>query len=973
MTNWPGMDGEALAVVGSQSEGGAMKWSWVLLYFILFVTPSYATVRVKLDPQATPREIYGASKLTGVLESRNFRAPANPQVIAAVRTSSLLAGYPSLPQFATGDSEAFHILRVRNTWLVVGSDPSGVLYGCLELARIAKASDSLPKKIDMTDRPALHIRGTNLFWMKRGRYNWEVTPENFPWFFDRVLMLRYLDELVRDRYNTLVFWNGHPFPYFLELSRYPEARVLNDSDLRRNIEYFKWFTQEADRRGLWTVFHFYNIHVSPSFAKAHGKEGVNEENPESTPLLAAYMRYCVSEFVDTYPSVGLMLTAGEALHVKAEEYVRDVIIAGIKDTGKNPPLIVRQWTIDPYRFRDTILPNYDNLFTMMKHNTEMLVSPFPDARNKIWASFGKNHIVNLHELGDVKPFRWGSPVWIDQAVQNWKSLGFSGFHVYPMTSWMWPTTLDRTDPLLNVIDRDAIWTDAFGRYGWQPNRPPAEEEAFWKARLSERFGSATAGNAIYTYYVKTGPVLPGFQNMVNIYNMNHFPTAVSEEASLDAILHSQRWGDSGDYLARPLDEVTLQAFETRFGNLPAEVRSQPPLSVRDYLQPHSQAIEPLPLADTLVSMAENSLAGLEAANGTATTNNDEFARFTSDNLCILYLARFYRAKIAAAIAKGKFDASGNFAEYDTLLAQLEQSVIQYRKLEEIATQNYRQASDLGEWHSWTATLKSFEDELSFYRDQHSLSAKGAELVYLGLDGQMNNASNAFHWLLEYARQQAHWASQSYAFGDSPFQHAKLVVVYDLGSPEYQRKEKQLQAWVEHGGRLLLWDVKPSVATPPFLEGLLFRRDSSHEAPDFVGFRESTSPLLLHLSGSKQDIDAHCGVSPNIAGTSQDWQELAYTVVSTANLEQIQWGYGTFGPRWSSLLNSDRRPVLLTKKIGKGEVLLAELGSCNILPKSGMSTGQEAEAPAYLREFVQNLLNWAETRAVNGHAESEKQK
>jgi len=124
------------------------------------------------------------------------------------------------------------------------------------------------------------------------------------------------------------------------------------------------------------------------------------------------MRHCVSEFVKSYPSVGLMLTAGEALHIKAEEFVRDAIIAGIKDSGKHPPLIVRQWTIDPYRFRDIIKPNYDNLYTMMKHNTEMIVSPYPDPRHATWISFGQNHIVNVHENGDIKPFRWGSPVFI---------------------------------------------------------------------------------------------------------------------------------------------------------------------------------------------------------------------------------------------------------------------------------------------------------------------------------------------------------------------------------------------------------------------------------------------------------------------------------------------------------------------------------------------------------------------------------
>jgi len=434
---------------------------------------------------------------------------------------------------------------------------------------------------------------------------------------------------------------------------------------------------------------------------------------------------------------------------------------------------------------------------------------------------------------------------------------------------------------------------------------------------------------------------------------------VSEEASLNAILHSQRWGDTGDYLARPLDEVTLRTYEARYGTLSTEVRHRPPLSVRDYLEAHAPAIEPLPLASILVSMAEDSLAGLETAKGSATRDEDEFARFADDNRCIVYLAHFYEAKLTAAIAKGKYDATGDFAEYDKMLEFLRQSVVHYRKLADLASLNYRQGSDLGEWHSWNAAANNFENELAFYRNQRALGAQGGDLVYLGLDGPMSNASNAFHWLLENKSQEIHWSSESYAFGDSPFQRAKLVVVYDLGSPDYLRYASQLQAWVEHGGKLLFWDVNPSVVAPPLLDGLLFRNDSFHQPPNFITFQESGSPLLLDLSGSRQELDPNCGTTANIVGTSGGWQELAYTVLPSVNLDQIQWGYGTFGPRWTSTLNSARRPVLVSKKFGDGEILLAEMGNCNILPAPGLITERTDDAPLYLREFINNIVRWSQ--------------
>ncbi len=938
-----------------------MKLLSISLFAVLLAVPARASVPIFLDPQATPREHYAASRLTTILEYPGFHAPYGARILAGVRSSTVFAEFSALSQFAPSDTEAFQIRRTGDNWLVVGSSPSGVLYGCLELARRAALLNSLPEAIDLTDRPAFRIRGTNLFWMKSGSYNWPVVPEKFPWFFDRALMTRYLDELAGNRYNALFFWNGHPFPYFLGLDRFPEAGMLSPQDLQRNIDYFQWFTAEADRRGIWIVFHFYNIHVSPNFALAHKYEGVKEENAESTPLLADYMRYCVSQFVNTYPNVGLMITAGEALHVNPELYIRDVIIKGLLETAKNPPLIVRQWTIDPNRFRDIVLPSYNNLFTMMKHNTEMLVSPVPDPRNKTWVEFGKNHIVNLHELGDVKPFRWGSPVWIEQAVQNWKSMGISGFHVYPMISWTWPQTLDQAEPSLSVIDRDQIWLQAFGRYGWQPDRPAEEEAIFWKDLLTDRFGSPEAGAAIYNFYVKTGPILPGLQNVVNIFNMNHFPTAVSEEASLNGILHATRWGGVDNYLGRPLDAYTLAAYEQRYGKLSEAERASPPLSVRDSLYGHKRGIQPLPLADLFVAMAEDSLKQLSGAQSSVKLELEEFARFQSDSRCILLLARFFRAKLQAAIEKGRYDESLNLAHYDRMLNSLDRSVQVYRQLTTLTTSAYRQASDLGDWHRWSTALANFEQEAAFYHSQRALTASGADVVYLGLDGPMNDASNAFHWLLEDFRQHQGWSSQSYAFGNSPFSRAKLAVLYDSGSHDFLSYSNQLRTWVEQGGKLLVWNIVPGTRTSPLLEGLAFHPDSSHELPSQIAFENSQHPLLRGLSGKYFDLPTRCSSSGNLLRASDTWSELAYTIVETLNTEQIQWGYQPFGPRWTSTFEDAHKPTLLFRKFGRGEVAVADIGACEILPKPKMSQNKLEEAPPYLVDFSRNAVAWAADR------------
>jgi hypothetical protein len=56
---------------------------------------------------------------------------------------------------------------------------------------------------------------------------------------------------------------------------------------------------------------------------------------------------------------------------------------------------------------------------------------------------------------------------------------------------------------------------------------------------------------------------------------------------------------------------------------------------------------------------------------------------------------------------------------------------------------------------------------------------------------------------------------------------------------------------------------------------------------------------------------------------------------------------------------------LIKKIGAGEIMHSELGTCNILPKPSQPSGELVGAPLYLRELTQNLLRWAKEGPSNG--------
>jgi len=66
--------------------------------------------------------------------------------------------------------------------------------------------------------------------------------------------------------------------------------------------------------------------------------------------------------------------------------------------------------------------------------------------------------------------------------------------------------------------------------------------------------------------------------------------------------------------------------------------------------------------------------------------------------------------------------------------------------------------------------------------------------------------------------------------------------------------------------------------------------------------------------------------------------------------QFYTGDETFGPRWTSLMDPQRVPLLLVRQYGNGEVAIAQLSACRFPVR--------AEPPQFLRQFVNNLLHWA---------------
>ena len=142
-----------------------------------------------------------------------------------------------------------------------------------------------------------------------------------------------------------------------------------------------------------------------------------------------------------------------------------------------------------------------------------------------------------------------------------------------------PTGLQAAGRKLLWLDRDALYLEAFGRYLWKADRDPQAEQQHWEQYLARKFGSAKAGKALYQWYVLTGPISPGMQNLTATRFMNWWPTVMLQNQDLDRILKArQRIDDvpawltkatgSEDYYSQPVDTYFFERYKAKY-HLPA--------------------------------------------------------------------------------------------------------------------------------------------------------------------------------------------------------------------------------------------------------------------------------------------------------------------------------------------------------------------------------------------------------------------
>jgi hypothetical protein len=680
----------------------------IFAFALLLALPCVAraeTVSIVIESNAAPRVAFGAEKIAEALKAVKLNATIvrsepksgpkiylnQPQNPGAGRESfSLMSRRRGDESQTKQNSETPHVVSYGGIE-VVGGDDSGALYGCLELAKRIRESGKLPTGLHFTDKPVFTLRGACVGMQKtfiipgRHVYEYPCTPDLFPWFYDKQLWQEYLDFVVANRMNTLYLWNGHPFASLVRLKDYPYAVEVPEDVFQKNTEMFRWLTQECDKRGIWLVQMFYNIIVSKPFAETNG---ISTQLSAPTPLTADYTRKSIAEFVKQYPNVGLMVCLGEALQGTSNQlnWCTNVILPGVLDGMKaaglkeEPPVVIRTHAMDANAIIPTAVRMYTNLFTESKYNGESLTTWEPRGKQAaIHVAMSKlsPHLVNIHILSNLEPFRYGDQQFIQKCMQASRDrLGATGIHLYPLSYWNWPYSPDIADPPLKQWERDWIWYEAWARYAWNPDVPDVEDRAYWVGRLAEHYGNTNAAEKILDAYNAAGEVAPRLIRRFGITEGNR--QTLSLGMTLDQLVNPNKYGAIEDlWLSQAPPGERLDEYVKKEWNHEPHIGETPDSIIAEVLAESSNAVA------LVVSIPSSGLK-----------NRAEFMRLENDVFCVEALAQTYAAKVSTAENVLRFNISHDTADMERAEKFLAKSYSAYQKLTALTEKAYHFANSM---------------------------------------------------------------------------------------------------------------------------------------------------------------------------------------------------------------------------------------------------------------------------------------
>lgn len=647
------------------------------------------TSAVLVYDDSQPAIKFAAGDLKAALEQKNqFTVATLPPSQLAVQTAPVqvvvttngaIAGQPPVAGLA---KEGYAIRRVTQggitRWWVIGHDAPGAMYAALDLADSVKIDASLVNVVDKQVNPNLAIRGFK-FNIPLDDRTPSYADDSMAAQYNTVEMWslpywqRFLDQMARNRMNSLSLWNRHPFPSMVKVPEYPkvaladvraETGLLNGGSnqggasvtvktmsIDDKIKHWRDVMQYARDRGVDVSLFTWNIHLYDA-----EKAGYGLTTSASNTATKDYFRKSVRSLILTYPLLaGIGVTAGENLdglsREAKEQWVWDTYGQGYADAvrelqdpasphyspGRKVRFFHRAHQVDVASITDKFnaLPGYADAESSLNLTFKYSQAHMHASTRPLFISdwlptvpAGKKVTLEVRN-DDFYNLRWGDPDFARAYLGNFPDRSkINGFLMGPDGyTWGREVVSKRPQtPRQQTIDKAWYGFMLWGYLAYDPNVP---NERF-QALLGARYPEVPSGN-LYVGLASVSKILP----LVTRFFWGALDFQWYPEASFNQ--------DNG-YLG-------VKAFiDPVYDPMNAKEDGDAPLlmSVKDYVNKTGAAgrLTPLDVAAKLKQYADAGTASVSSLNA---GSNVDLLETIGDVKATAALGRYYADKILGAV------------------------------------------------------------------------------------------------------------------------------------------------------------------------------------------------------------------------------------------------------------------------------------------------------------------------------------
>ena len=362
---------------------------------------------------------------------------------------------------------------------------------------------------------------------QQGYSQWESHTDW--WWYDRDFWTSFLSELATGRFNTLVFWNIHPFPALIEFDEFPEASFFSPMRCGENVDQFKWLLDTAGQYGIDVVIKTYQIHVSEGFAKKNGSGFASAAGYglSDTPLVRQYNRYCIERLFDTYPQLSGLMVCLEK-NKDSYDYVHEVILGPILGARSEPVFHFRLWgqhfPEEVRKLADMIPGRFVMWHKMCEESVGM---PFVDRRIGKWhEALPDIPMCAIKGTGNAPGHYYQGRIHIDpetekEQLEQLKQMGGSGVGLFcGMDNWCYKDAglAGQEDAVQRWVSANWAVRQVTGQLAWRGGELREED---WENLLAEHYGTdKSSARRLLRCAVSGSKVYPGINRVVNQYG-NH--------------------------------------------------------------------------------------------------------------------------------------------------------------------------------------------------------------------------------------------------------------------------------------------------------------------------------------------------------------------------------------------------------------------------------------------------------------------